>query len=76
MVDGGQLVDETGAESIHLRREPSPVACGTAGRVRVTRVFREVTCQPCIDVEDRRLGRHDEQAADDHAACVTGEAGA
>ncbi len=51
---------EADAETIHLRREPNPIACGATGPVRVTRTFSEVTCQPCIDAEDRRLGRHDD----------------
>jgi hypothetical protein len=59
------------AEIIHLRREPNPVACGATGPVRVTRVFREVTCQPCIDAEDRRQGRRDDRALTEVMAGTT-----
>ncbi|GIM88772.1 hypothetical protein [Paractinoplanes toevensis] len=54
-------------EVIHLRREPNPIPCGATGPVRVTRVFREVTCQACIDYEDERLGRHNSATLDAYA---------
>lgn len=49
------------AEVIHLRPEFSRgIACGATGPVRITRIFNDVTCQACIDAEDRRLGRRDD----------------
>ncbi len=50
-------MERAGDEVIHLRREPSPVLCGATGPVRITRTFREATCQCCIDAEDQRQGR-------------------
>lgn len=41
-------------ETVHLRREPSPVQCGATGPVRVTRRLSEVDCRPCVDSDRRR----------------------
>ena len=38
----------------HLRREPSPVACGVTGPVKVTRRLSEVNCEPCVDSDETR----------------------